>query len=369
MKYVDEFRSPELVEHYRQQLSQRVTRDWTLMEVCGSQTNTIVKYGLDRLLPNEVHLVHGPGCPVCVTPVKVLDQAIACAALPNVIVCSFGDMLRVPGSKNSLLDARARGGDVRNVYSPMDALQIARNNPSKEIVFLAIGFETTAPLNAVAIEQASKERLQNYSVLVSQVTVPPAMLAILSNPNRKIDAFLAAGHVCTVMGENEYRAIAEQFKVPIVITGFEPVDMMMGIDTSVDMLESGSYGVKNCYTRSVKKQGNSAAQTIMNKVFRLADKEWRGIGEVPMSGLVLREKYKGFDAEEKFPLSKFGFEMLASDNSCISGEVLQGLKKPKQCPHFGKPCHPDNPLGATMVSSEGACAAYYQYRYSIDLID
>jgi hydrogenase expression/formation protein HypD len=359
MKYVDEFRSPQGVDYFRQSIAKHTTRPWTLMEVCGSQTNTIVKYGLENLLPDAIELVHGPGCPVCVTPAEILDQAIALALNPGIILCSFGDMLRVPGTKDSLLQARALGGDVRTVYSPMDALQIARDNPEHQVVFLAIGFETTAPLNAMAIIQAAKEQCNNFSVLVSQVTVPPAILAILSNPKQNIDGFLAAGHVCTIMGEEQYQAIANQFHIPIVITGFEPLDLMAGIDRCVIMLEHEQYGAVNCYKRSVKPQGNPNAQAILKEVFELVDKDWRGIGIIPNSGLALRQEYKQFDAALRFPLQKTKSK---SDNRCISGEILQGLKKPKQCPYFGKQCHSDHPLGATMVSSEGACAAYFNYQ-------
>lgn len=360
MKYLDDFRSPERAKALLKNIESKLTKPCVLMEVCGGQTHSIVKYGLDELLPDDITLIHGPGCPVCVTPESVLDKAIAISQLPQVILCSFGDMLRVPGTSGSLMDARQYGADVRIVYSPMDAVLLAQQNPDREVVFLAIGFETTAPLNAMAIEQAATQKLTNFSVLVSQVTVPPAIDLILSNPDNRVHGFLAAGHVCTVMGTGQYPLLAKKYRVPMAITGFEPVDILLGVDAVVAMLEEGKYGVENCYARCVRDSGNKVARACLERVFTLDDKEWRGIGVIPDSGLVLREAYAEFDAERRFPIKQTQ-QIISSD--CISGEVLQGLKKPQQCPQFGERCTPEHPLGATMVSEEGACAAYYRYRY------
>ncbi len=358
MKYIDEFCSPEAVDLCRRSIARNTSQPWTIMEVCGSQTNTIVKNGLESLLPDSINLIHGPGCPVCVTPTSIIDHAVELALRQDCIVCSFGDMLNVPGSSLSLLQARAQGGKVQLIYSPTDTLKIAAQNCDKQVVLLAIGFETTAPLNAHCIVQAEQQQLRNFSVLVSQVTVPPAIRAIMSNPRHNIDAFLAAGHVCTIMGESEYAELAEEYQVPIAITGFEPLDIMLGINHCIAALEQGTFGLMNSYKRSVKPTGNHPAQAVLNRVFEIADQQWRGIGCIPNSGLVLREEYKRFDASLLHP---FTGTSNADATACISGEVLQGLKRPSQCPSFGTQCTPEHPLGAPMVSSEGACAAYYNY--------
>ena len=328
------------------------------MEVCGGQTHTIVKSGLVDLLPPDITLVHGPGCPVCVTPVELIDKAIAIAARPETIFCSFGDMLRVPGSSKSLLDVKASGADVRIVYSPLDAVKLARGNPSREIVFFAVGFETTAPANAMAVWQAEREGIHNFSILVAHVLVPPAMEAILASPNCRIHAFLAAGHVCTVMGWEEYEPIARRWQVPIIVTGFEPLDLLEGVQMAVAQLEQGRAEVENQYRRAVRREGNRPAQQRIAEVFEIGPRKWRGIGEIPASGLRLRERYRAFDAEERFPI---GIGPVEESSECIAGLVLQGLKKPFECPAFGTRCTPESPLGAPMVSSEGACAAYYLY--------
>ena len=358
MKYIDEFRNPEIARRILQQIKDTVTRPWVIMEICGGQTHSILKNGLDQLLPKEIELVHGPGCPVCVTPLEMIDQALAIARQPNVIFTSFGDMLRVPGTYDDLFKVKSEGGDVRMVYSPLEALKLARENPDKEVVFFAVGFETTAPGNAMAIHQAAKEGLTNFSELVSHVLVPPAMEALLSSPDNRVQAYLAAGHVCAIMGWNEYIPIAEKYKVPIVPTGFEPIDILQGILLTVQQLEEGRYNIENQYTRVVKMEGNVPAQKIINDVFEITDRKWRGIGVIPNSGYKLTEKYKAYDAALKFNVGH-----IESQESplCISGIILQGLKKPPQCPAFGKECTPEHPLGATMVSSEGACAAYYRY--------
>jgi hydrogenase expression/formation protein HypD len=330
------------------------------MEVCGGQTHSIVRYGLSELLPPQIELVHGPGCPVCVTPLELIDQAISIASRDDVIFCSFGDMLRVPGSKRDLLDVKAAGGDVRIVYSPLDCLQLAEQNPGRTVVFFAVGFETTAPANAMAVWQAKRRRVTNFAVLVSHVLVPPAMAAILSAPTNRVQGFLGAGHVSTIMGYSEYEALAERFQIPIVVTGFEPLDLLEGILRCVRMLEERRIGVENQYVRAVRREGNPAAQQVVQEVFQVTDRKWRGIGVIPASGYCLAPEYEMFDAENRFALHS-----PATDESsvCISGEILQGVKKPYECPAFGKSCSPENPLGATMVSSEGACAAYYLYRH------
>ncbi|MCC6860956.1 MAG: hydrogenase formation protein HypD [Bryobacterales bacterium] len=358
MKFLDEYRDPEAVARLASAIRKRVTRPWTLMEICGGQTHTILKSGLPDLLPPEISLLHGPGCPVCVTPVELIDRAVAIAARPEVIFTSFGDMLRVPGSSRSLFNAKAGGADVRIVYSPLDAVKLARANPSREVVFFAVGFETTAPANAMAVWQAAREGLRNFSVLVAHVLVPPAMEAILSAPDCRVNAFLAAGHVCTVMGYQEYEPIAARYRVPIVVTGFEPVDLLEGIHMAVQQLESGRAEVENQYSRSVRRDGNLPARQRIAEVFEISPRCWRGIGEIPASGLRLREPYRAFDAE-----SRFAMEGLRSFESpeCIAGLVLRGVKKPHECPAFGTLCTPESPLGAPMVSSEGACAAYHQY--------
>ncbi len=359
MRFRDEYRDPDAVQKLVGAIARATTRPWTLMEVCGGQTHAIVRYGLDELLPAGVTLVHGPGCPVCVTPVDHVDKAIAIAALPGTILCSFGDMLRVPGTNGDLLGAKARGGDIRIVYSPLDALVIARANPGREVVFYAVGFETTAPANAMAVHQAKREGLRNFSMLASHVLVPPAMRAILSSPGNRIQAFLAAGHVCTIMGIEEYEPMAAEFHVPIVVTGFEPLDILEGVHLAIRQLEAGRAEVENPYSRMVRRRGNEPAQEILREVFRVVKRRWRGIGEIAQSGLGLAEAYRDFDAETRFgPVEQR--EEPASE--CISGLVLCGERKPTQCPAFGTRCTPEHPLGVTMVSSEGACAAYYRYR-------
>ncbi|MDH3492426.1 MAG: hydrogenase formation protein HypD [Acidobacteriota bacterium] len=359
MKYIDEYRDAEAAEKLRKAINAVTTREWTLMEVCGGQTHAIVKFGIDELLPDEIRLVHGPGCPVCVTPLELIDKAIAIASKPNVVFCSFGDMLRVPGSEKDLLMVKAAGGDIRIVYSPLDAVKIARNNPEKEVVFFAVGFETTAPANAMAVRQAKELGVKNFSILVSHVLVPPAIEAILSSPQCLVQGFLAAGHVCTVMGYEEYAPLAEKYGVPIVVTGFEPVDILQGIYMCVKQLEEGRAEVENQYARSVRKEGNLPAMDLIREVFRIVPRKWRGVGEIPESGLGLTEEYAGFDAEVRFTVSHYTAE---EPEECISGLVLQGIKKPNECPAFGTRCTPEHPFGATMVSNEGACAAYYRYR-------
>lgn len=358
MKYLDEYRDAAAVERLAGSLRRLVRRPWTIMEICGGQTHTIVKSGLEDLLPAEITLVHGPGCPVCVTPVELIDKAVALSARPGVIFCSFGDMLRVPGSTGSLLEAKAAGADVRMVYSPLDALKLAQANPGRQVVFFGVGFETTAPANAMAVWQARRQGVENFSMLVAHVLVPPAIEAILSSPDRRLDAFLAAGHVCTVMGYQEYEPISRRYRVPIVVTGFEPLDLLEGIFMAVSQLESGRAEVENQYRRSVRREGNRPAQELITEVFEVSPRKWRGIGEIPASGLRLREPYRRFDAEERFALEAPRVE---ESGECIAGLVLQGIRKPFECPAFGARCTPEAPLGAPMVSSEGACAAYYQY--------
>jgi hydrogenase expression/formation protein HypD len=328
------------------------------MEVCGGQTHAIVRNGIDQLLPDNLELLHGPGCPVCVTPLELVDKAISIAARSDVIFTSFGDMLRVPGSSRDLFQAKSEGADVRVIYSPLDALQMARENPDREVVFFAVGFETTVPSNAMAVWQAKREGLRNFSVLVSHVLVPPALVALLKSTQNRVQGFLAAGHVCTVAGWSDYTPIAEEYKVPIVVTGFEPVDILQGILSAVEQLESGQARVENQYTRAVLKEGNPAARRLMDRVFVRTDRKWRGIGLIPDSGLKLSPEFNEFDAESRFQTHEIGSD---ESSQCMSGLVLQGLKKPHQCPEFGNPCTPQNPLGATMVSSEGACAAYFRY--------
>jgi hydrogenase expression/formation protein HypD len=358
MKYLDEYRDPAAAGKLRQALETVATRSWTIMEVCGGQTHTIVKYGIDELLPPGIELVHGPGCPVCVTPLELIDQAITIASRPEVIFCSFGDMLRVPGSGRDLFAVKAAGGDVRIVYSPLDCLHIAEQNPARTVVFFAVGFETTAPANAMAVWQARRRGLKNFAVLVSHVLVPPAMTAILSSPTNRVQGFLGAGHVCSVMGYEEYEPLADRFGIPIVITGFEPLDLLEGIYRCVRMLEEGRRGVENQYVRAVHREPNPAALRLIRDVFELTDRKWRGIGTIPQSGFRLSPAYAEFDAGQRFAVESI---CVAESADCISGLILQGLKKPHDCTAFGKTCTPDNPLGATMVSSEGACAAYYHY--------
>ncbi|NOQ22995.1 MAG: hydrogenase formation protein HypD [Candidatus Aegiribacteria sp.] len=359
MKYVSEYRDKESALKYTGLIKKLVTREWSIMEVCGGQTHTIVKYGIDQLLPDSVTLIHGPGCPVCVTPIELIDQAISIAGLENVILCSFGDMLRVPGSCSDLLGVKASGGDVRMVYSPIDAIAIAAGNPEKEIVFFAVGFETTAPVTAAAVLQAEHLGLDNFSMLVSHVLVPPAIEVVLSGEDCAIQGFLAAGHVCTVMGYTEYEPIAEKYGVPIVVTGFEPLDILEGIHMCLKQLEEGRTDVENQYLRSVSREGNRTAIEIMRRVFEITDRKWRGIGRIPGSGLRLRERFARFDAGKKYEVSSHEVD---EPEICISGEVLRGNKKPLECAAFGNVCTPEHPLGAPMVSAEGACAAYYRYR-------
>lgn len=359
MKYLSEFRDAASVHQVLNAIHRITQSDWQIMEICGGQTHAILKHGLQDLLPDKITLLHGPGCPVCVTPLNMIEKAIRIASRPDVIFCSFGDMLRVPGKEKDLLSVKAEGHDIRMVYSPMDALQIAQDNPDREVVFFAIGFETTAPAVAMAAYEAKEKGLVNFSMLVTHVLVPPAMKAILSSSYTKIDGFLAAGHVCTVMGYEEYHPIAKKFKIPIVVTGFEPLDLVQGVYLCIKQLEEKRYEVENQYIRSVRREGNVPAQEWMKKVFQVVDRQWRGIGTIPDSGLGLNDTYQDFDAELKFDLSD---EEIAEPEICISGQILQGIKKPDECPAFGKQCTPESPLGATMVSSEGACAAYYKYR-------
>jgi hydrogenase expression/formation protein HypD len=358
VKFLDEYRRPDEVHQMARAIHRLATRPWTLMEVCGGQTHTIVKSGLQDFLPELVTLVHGPGCPVCVTPLEMIDRAIAIAVQPGVIFCSFGDMLRVPGSSQSLLDAKALGADVRIVYSPLDALQLARTHSDKEVVFFAVGFETTAPANAMTVIQASREEVGNFSVLVSHVLVPPAMEAILSSPSCRVQGFLAAGHVCAVMGFEEYEPLCRRYKVPIVVTGFEPLDLLEGVQMAVAQLEQSRAEVENQYARAVRRAGNRSAQDCVRAVFEVTHRTWRGIGEIPSSGLRLREEYSRFDAEKRLEVDLARVE---ESRECIAGMVLQGLRTPDECPAFGMRCTPESPLGAPMVSSEGACAAYFQY--------
>ena len=358
-KYLNEFRDPAIARLMIDEIKGLVTRPWVVMEVCGGQTHAIVRSGIDQLLPPEVRLVHGPGCPVCVTPLEIIDQAIAIAQRPEVIFCSFGDMLRVPGSQQDLLTTRAAGGDIRIVYSPLEALQVAHENPERQVVFLAIGFETTAPGNAMAVIQAAKEGLANFSILACHVLVPPAMRTLLDSPNNQVQGYLAAGHVCTVMGLTEYEAICAEYRVPIVATGLEPNDILEGLVMIIRQLEAGRHEVENQYGRSARREGNPLARGMVDQVFTIKDQKWRGIGVLPKSGLQVREEFAAFDASRKFAVHGIATQEAAE---CISGIILQGLKRPDQCPAFGTTCRPEHPLGATMVSSEGACAAYYQYK-------
>ena len=392
MKFLDEYRDAELARKLAREIHRVTTKPWTIMEVCGGQTHAIVKFGIDELLPKQITLIHGPGCPVCVTPLEIIDKALEIAARPGVIFASFGDMLRVPGlrraevpsagmtrcsdppnrdtatpgapatqaeSTTDLLSVKANGGDVRIVYSPLDAVKLAQQNPAKEVVFFGVGFETTAPATALAVVQAAQHRLKNVSMLISHVLVPPAMEALMSSPDCRVQAFLAAGHVCTVMGCEEYFPLAARYHVPIVVTGFEPLDILQGVLMAVRQLESGRVEVENQYARSVRREGNQPAQDLIRKVFKVVPRKWRGVGEIPQSGLGLREEYAAFDAEKRFGLAD---QQVEEPAECVAGLVLRGLKKPHECPAFGTRCTPEHPLGATMVSSEGACAAYYRYR-------
>jgi hydrogenase expression/formation protein HypD len=358
MKYLSEYRSLELVDYFLKEIKRTVTKPWVIMEVCGGQTHSLVKNGLLNLLPEQVRMVHGPGCPVCVTPLNLIDKAVYLAEEKKVILCSFGDMIRVPGSKKSLLDAKANGADIRILYSPLEAVKIAAENPDKEVVFFAVGFETTAPANALSVIHAKRQRLKNYSILTSHVLVPPAMEAIINDDDNIVQGFLAAGHVCTIMGLSEYYPIVEKHKIPMVVTGFEPVDLLQGIAMLVAQLEKGEYKLENQYSRVVEEGGNPAAQKMIDDVFESSDREWRGIGTIPGSGFELREDFSAYDANKKF---RVNIAKAEENKDCIAGHVLRGLKKPHECSEFGKRCTPANPLGAPMVSSEGACAAYYHY--------
>jgi hydrogenase expression/formation protein HypD len=364
MKYLTEFRDGELAQKLAAEIRSAVTRPWAIMEVCGGQTHSVIRNGIDQLLPPEVELIHGPGCPVCVTPIELIDKALAIAATPGVIFCSFGDMLRVPGTSGDLFTVKGRGADVRVVYSPLDAVKLAKENPARQVVFFGIGFETTAPANAMAVHQAKRLGLQNFSVLVSHVLVPPAIDAIMSSPTNRVQAFLAAGHVCSVMGFHQYPLLAEKHRVPIVVTGFEPLDLLDGIRRAVIQLEAGTHTVENAYPRVVTFEGNRPAQALLAEVFEVTDRAWRGIGIIPNSGWRLRDEYRAFDAEARFAVAGI---RSAESPRCRSGEVLRGTLKPHHCEAFGKDCTPRTPLGATMVSSEGACAAYYNYGRLVEL--
>ncbi|HEX7498428.1 MAG TPA: hydrogenase formation protein HypD [Candidatus Limnocylindrales bacterium] len=356
MKYIDEYRDSEVAGKLVEEIHRITTKPWALMEVCGGQTHTLVKQGIDEALPKGVRMIHGPGCPVCVTPLEQIDKALAIAARPDVIFTSYGDMLRVPGSTTDLLSLKARGADVRIVYSPLDAVRIASANPDRQVVFFAIGFETTAPANAMAVWQASRLGLDNFTVLVSHVLVPPAMTAILDSPSCQVQAFLAAGHVCAVMGWTEYEPIAERYHVPIVVTGFEPLDLLEGILMAIRQLEEGRAVVENQYARAVKREGNRAAQDAILRVFEAGDRTWRGIGSIPSSGLHLRAAFAKFDAEARFDVGDIHTQ---EHPACIAGQILQGTKTPLDCTAYGTLCSPQKPLGAPMVSAEGVCSAYH----------
>jgi hydrogenase expression/formation protein HypD len=359
VKYLDEYRDPSIAKKLIAAIQSITNHSWNIMEICGGQTHSIIKHGIDQLLPDNINLIHGPGCPVCVTPLNYIDKALEIAGLTDVIFCSFGDMLRVPGSNQDLLNIKAQGADIRIVYSPLDAIKLAQHHPDKQIVFFGVGFETTAPTTALAASQAKQLELKNFSLLICHVRVPPAMNALLSSPDNRIQGFLAAGHVCTIMGYNEYIPISNQYQLPIVVTGFEPVDILQGIYLCIKQLEEGRYDVENQYSRVVKQAGNQAAQRLMDQIFKVVNQNWRGLGEIADSGLALRPEFDQWNAEQRFDVSAV---KTCESASCRSGEVLQGLLKPDQCPEFGGQCTPEHPLGATMVSSEGACAAYYLYR-------
>jgi len=358
MKYIKEYRDPELAKKYLEEIKKTVTQPWSIMEVCGGQTHSLVKNGIIEMLPDEVTMIHGPGCPVCVTPLHLIDKAIHLALNENVILCSFGDMLRVPGSKINLLEAKAKGADIRILYSPLEAVKIAEENPDREVVFFAVGFETTAPANALSVIHAHRKGISNYSILASHVLVPPAIKAVIDDEESHIDGFLAAGHVCTIMGNAEYHPLSEAYNVPIVVTGFEPLDVLQGILMVIRQLEENKAEVENQYSRIVKEEGNPEAQKMIFEVFEIRNQMWRGIGEIPESGYGVKEKYVQFDANKKFAIS---IEEAPEHPECISGQIMKGIKKPYECPQFGKKCKPSFPLGAPMVSSEGACAAYYHF--------
>jgi hydrogenase expression/formation protein HypD len=363
MKYLSEFRSPEIVEALLKELRETVKGNWNIMEVCGGQTHSLVKNGILNMLPSNIQMVHGPGCPVCVTPVNLIDKAVHLAVEHQVILCSYGDMIRVPGSGMSLLEAKSKGADVRILYSPLEAVNIAKANPDREVVFFAVGFETTAPANALSVIQAHHDGVKNYSILTSHVLVPPAIEAIMSDQECKVDAFLGAGHVCAIVGMSEYYPIVEKYKIPIVITGFEPVDLLEGILAAVKQLEKGEYRLENQYTRIVEAGGNPSAMKAIDEIFEVTNREWRGIGEIPSSGLGVKDTYSAYDA-----MKKFTFDMAESheDPTCLSGDIMKGKIKPNQCPNFGTKCTPVQPLGAPMVSSEGACAAYYYFNMAVE---
>lgn len=363
MKYLSEYRDPVLAQEYLQEIKKTVTRPWSIMEVCGGQTHSLVKNGIIEMLPDQVTMVHGPGCPVCVTPLRLIDKAVHLALEEDVILCSFGDMLRVPGSEKSLLEAKAEGADIRVLYSPLEAVKIAAQNPDKQVVFFAVGFETTAPANALSVVHAHKQNLKNYSILASHVLVPPAIKAVIEDEQSQIDGFLAAGHVCTIMGNSEYYPLASKYEVPIVVTGFEPLDVLQGILMVIRQLESGEAKVENQYSRIVREDGNPDARRVIEDVFEIQNQTWRGIGEIPDSGYGLREKYADYDASRKF---KIDIAEAPENPDCISGDIMKGIKKPYECPQFGKSCNPTQPLGAPMVSSEGACAAYYHFSGMIE---
>ena len=359
MRFVDEYRSNEKVQTLLEAIRKKVTRPWYIMEICGGQTHAIARYRLEEMLPPDIQLLHGPGCPVCVTPVETIDYALKLATQPNVILASFGDMMRVPGSKEDLLSVKARGADIRMLYTPLDALSLAEENPDKEIVFFAIGFETTAPVHLMALKEAIRRGLPNFSILTSLFTVPPAIEAILSDPESKVDGFLTAGHVCVITGNRAYHRLTARYKIPMVVTGFEPVDLLHGIYRCVSQLEAGSYEVAHAYKRAVPEQGNAAARQLMDEMLEPCDQDWRGIGIIPSSGLQLRSEYKRYSSRMRFQLCPEE-NQIASE--CIAGLIMRGLRQPSDCPHFGKACHPTHPLGAPMVSSEGVCAAYYRYK-------
>ncbi|MEO0338568.1 MAG: hydrogenase formation protein HypD [Bacteroidota bacterium] len=366
MKFLTEYRDPELAQRYLHEIKKTVTRPWTIMEVCGGQTHSLVKNGILNMLPPEINMVHGPGCPVCVTPLNLIDKAVHLAEEEGAILCSYGDMLRVPGSEKSLLESKANGADIRILYSPLEAVKIAQDNPDRQVVFFAVGFETTAPANALSVVHAHRAGLKNYSILASHVLVPPAIEAVMDDPESNIQGFLAAGHVCTIMGIEEYYPIVDRFQVPIVITGFEPVDILQGILMTVQQLEKGEAKVENQYARMVKPAGNPMAQKTIHEVFDTTDRMWRGIGTIPKSGYEVKGQYATFDAKSKFQIN---IPEAPENEECIAGAIMKGIKKPFECPNFGKKCKPENPLGAPMVSSEGACAAYYHFSGMVNQLE
>ncbi len=366
MKFLTEYRDPELAQRYLDEIKKTVTRPWTIMEVCGGQTHSLVKNGILNMLPSEINMVHGPGCPVCVTPLNLIDKAVYLAEEKDVILCSYGDMLRVPGSEKSLLEAKANGADIRILYSPLEAVKIAAQNPEREVVFFAVGFETTAPANALSVVHAHRQGLQNYSILASHVLVPPAIEALVSDEECVVQGFLAAGHVCTIMGMQEYFPLVEKFKVPIVITGFEPVDILQGILMTVQQLEKGETKLENQYARMVRENGNPKAMETIYEVFDITDRMWRGMDVIPKSGYEVKDKYRSFDAKHKFSVD---IPEAPENEECIAGAIMKGLKKPFECPNFGNKCKPENPLGAPMVSSEGACAAYYHFSDMVNQLE